>query len=358
MSRSRSKPSPSTGHDGFYELGRRVAHEQNDRFWKAFTALDPSTVTPEAPSRAAVASRPAASQLVLSLFPGVDLLGRAFHAHGFAVVAGPDKILDQRIEDFHAPPGRFDGVIGGPPCQNYSDANRHRDTEEGDRLVREFLRVVAEAAPLWFLMENVRNVPQVQLPGYTVQRLDANDWEFGGKTGRLRHIQFGHREGHIIRPERTNTDRPVTTVPTLTTAPTGPGDRHSRRCERQGFGPLLLRTFTPTARRRVIGNGVPWGMGSALAAAVLGAGPITPLDCVCGCGRVTTKPNTHHGVACRQRTSRRRRGHGPRTLTLADPPPLEAHPLHAFVLALAERIAVQSEILSHRAEKRPRKRPG
>jgi DNA (cytosine-5)-methyltransferase 1 len=247
--------------------------------------------------------------LVLSLFPGIDLLGRAFAASGFCVVAGPDLILDQRVEDFRAPPGRFDGIIGGPPCVNYSDANRYRDTAEGDRLVLEFLRVVDEAQPEWWLMENVRNVPHVRLRGYQVQRLDCSDWEFGGRTGRLRHIQFGHRDGWIIRPARTSSERPVTPVPTLTTAPAGVADRYSRRCAKMGIRPLALSSFTPAARRRVIGNGVPWGMGCALAHAVTERGPVTPTDCACGCGRMVRRAGSHFGVACRQRTSRRRRSH-------------------------------------------------
>lgn len=254
---------------------------------------------------ALVQSRP----LVLSLFPGIDLLGRAFSAAGFCVVAGPDLIFDQRIEEFHAPGGRFDGVIGGPPCVNYSDANRHRKTAEGDRLVLEFLRVIDESRPTWWLMENVRNVPHVRLRGYSVQRLDCSDWEFGGRTGRLRHIQFGHREGWIIRPSRTSSERPVTPVPTLTTAPAGAADRYSRRCSKMGIAPLALGSFTPAARRRVIGNGVPWGMGCALAAAVAAQGPVTPSDCICGCGRPVGRAGSHATVACRQRTSRRRRSH-------------------------------------------------
>src|SRR5581483_2576738 len=274
--------------------------------------------------------------LVPSLFPGIDLLGRAFTAAGFCVVAGPDLILDQRIEDFHAPPGRFDGVIGGPPCQNYSDANRYRDTAEGDRLVLEFLRVIDESRPIWWLMENVRNVPDVRIPGYSVQRLDCWDWEFGGRTGRLRHIQFGHVAGWIIRPARTSSRRPVTPVPTLTTAPAGPGDRHCRRCAKMGLPPLPLSSFTPAARRRVIGNGVPFGMGFALARAVTGAGPVTPADCVCGCGRTVCRGRSHATVACRQRTSRRRRSHfrelvypragSPPGLQLGHPPAIEESP--------------------------------
>lgn len=257
-------------------------------------------------------------ELVLSLFPGIDLLGRAFESQGFCVVRGPDKILDQSIEDFHAPPGKFDGVIGGPPCTNYSDANRLRDTAEGDRLVREFLRVVDETRPRWWLMENVRNVPDVALAGYHVQRLDVIDVDFGGRQTRLRHIQFGHTEGWIIRPTRTQRARSVTHVPTLTTAPAGPGDRHCRRCEKQGIEVLPLRTFTPTARRRAIGNGVPMTIGRALARSVSQAAPRHAGDCVCGCGRSTGLMQLHASATCRKRMHRRRQG-ATRVVTLIAP---------------------------------------
>lgn len=259
-----------------------------------------------------------APQLVLSLFPGADLLGRAFESEGFSVVRGPDLILDQRIEDFHVPPGRFDGVIGGPPCVNYSDANRNRNVAEGDRLVMEFLRVVSQARPAWWLMENVRCVPDVRLHGYAVQRLDVRDWEFGGKTGRLRHVQFGSLHRHIIRPARLQVPRPVTLLPVVTTASSGVGDRYSRRCSKMGVSPLRLSSFTSAARRRVIGNGVPWGMGCALARAVTAQGPVTDFDCVCGCGRPVDRAVTHATAACRQRTSRRRRGHGRELVYEAD----------------------------------------
>ena len=207
-------------------------------------------------------------ELVLSLFPGIDLLGRAFSQAGFCVVNGPDLILDQRIEDFRPPPGHFNGVIGGPPCQNYSDANRRRDTHEGDRLLIEFARCVYEAQPEWFLMENVRNVPTLQIEGYRTQRLDAYAPDFGSKQTRLRHIQFGSKIGDIIRPRRTKTPRPVTLIPTLTTAKTNAADRPGRRLAKQGFPTLPLRAPTPAARRKAIGNGVPLQIGLELARAV------------------------------------------------------------------------------------------
>lgn len=254
-------------------------------------------------------------ELVLSLFPGVDLLGRGFEAAGFCVVRGPDTLLDLRVEDFHVPSGHFDGVIGGPPCQNYSDANRSRNTAEGDRLVLEFLRVINESRPEWWLMENVRNVPDVAVPGYTVQRLPITDAECGGKQKRLRHIQFGSRSGQIIRPLRTNGCRSVT--PAVLCRMDGDHDRHSRRVARQGLpaSALPLRSLTRAARARAIGNGVPFAVSRTLAAAVSLRSEVTEADCVCGCGRLTPPRARHATVACRKRMERRRRGQV-RTLTL------------------------------------------
>lgn len=259
--------------------------------------------------RSGQARPPAASRrpLVLSLFPGIDLLGRAFQAAGFCVVRGPDTLLDDPIEAWAGTTG-FDGIIGGPPCQNYSDANRHRDQDEGDRLLREYLRILEESQPLWFLIENVRNVPDVEARGYQVQRLDLTDAECGGPQWRLRHIQFGHRLGWIIRPPRANAARSVTRCPTVTTAQAGPGDRHYRRCHKQGLGESLpLRSLTKTARRRVIGNAVPLSIGASLATAVSQAGPVTDADCICLCGRRVTRPARHATAACRKRMERKRR---------------------------------------------------
>lgn len=256
-------------------------------------------------------------ELVLSLFPGADLLGRGFHAAGFSVVRGPDLILDELVEDFHIPRGRFDGIIGGPPCKNYSDANRYRDEAEGDRLVQEFLRLVQEGEPAWFLMENVRNVPDVVVPGYRVQRLDVDSQDFGVPQRRLRHIQFGSRDGSIIRPIRTPVRRRVTG--TVTTRPRSKHDRPARRKRAQGAESLTLASFTPAARSRLIGNGVPIPMAKALAEAVGSRGPVTPRDCVCGCGRVTEGKAVQATPACRKRMERRRRGH---TRSLSAPGPV------------------------------------
>lgn len=258
-------------------------------------------------------------ELVLSLFPGIDLLGRGFEAAGFCVVRGPDTLWDSRIEDLRLPAGKFDGIIGGPPCQNYSDANRNRNQAEGDRTVTEFLRCIDESQPAWFMMENVRNVPDVAITGYRVQRLDLTDCECGGRQRRLRHIQFGSKDGSIIRPLRTEGARSVTPAVLCRVKPT---DRHSRRLTAQGAPSLPLRSLTKTARAKAIGNAVPWAMAVTLARAVTARSGVTPEDCICGCGRRVTNRARHAGASCRKRMERRRSG-CLRTVTF--PPPQLSH---------------------------------
>jgi DNA (cytosine-5)-methyltransferase 1 len=258
-----------------------------------------------------------APELVLSLYPGIDVLGRGFYAEDFCVVKGPDLLWDERIEDFRGLRYRFDGVIGGPPCQNYSDANRHRNEAEGDRLIGEFLRVVLECMPHWFLMENVRNVPDVYLPPYHVQRFDLTDHACGGVQWRLRHVQFGSLAGTIIRPERTKADRPVTGRPTVTCRPRSQHDRPCRRAAAQGVEDLSLSSLTRTAKARAVGNAVSLRMAFVLAAAVSQRSYPTHRDCVCGCGRRITPPAAHATVSCRKRMERRRRGLT-RAVTFAD----------------------------------------
>lgn len=133
--------------------------------------------------------------LVLSLFPGIDLLGRGFEAEGFSIVRGPDLLWGADVRGFHVPAGRFDGVIGGSPCQDFSAARRSAPSGEGEELLREFCRIVAEAQPRWFLIENVPRVPDVLIEGYHVQRFDLDARECGLKQRRRRHFHFGSRDG-------------------------------------------------------------------------------------------------------------------------------------------------------------------
>lgn len=103
------------------------------------------------------------THLVLSLFPGIGLLDRAFEEAGFCVVRGPELLWGGDVRRFFPPRGVFAGVIGGPPCQDFSRARRSADppTGNGVAMLAEFARCVAAAEPDWFLLENVVGVPDI-----------------------------------------------------------------------------------------------------------------------------------------------------------------------------------------------------
>ena len=242
--------------------------------------------------------------LVLSLFPGVDLLGRAFCAEGFSVVTGPDLITGGDVRDYVGAPGRFNGLIGGSPCQDFSRKRRAPPTGNGVAMIREFLRVVSECRPAWFLLENVDKVPDVRLDGYEVQRIPISHAECGGRQNRLRHMQFGHRHGWIIRPELQLSHAK------LEPAVLCRDDRsYPEICRLQDLpGPLDLPGMCLSAKKRAIANGVPILMGRVLARAVLAASARDPAaDCICGCGQRVTDLARHADASCRKRMERRRR---------------------------------------------------
>lgn len=136
------------------------------------------------------------SGLVLSLFPGIGLLDMAFEEAGFCVVRGPDLLWGGDIHKFHPPACRFDGVIGGPPCQAFSPlANLSGYTEN---LIPEFERVVHEAAPAWFLMENVREAPLPEVSGFKVCARLLNNRHLGEEQNRVRRFSFGTRDGRSL----------------------------------------------------------------------------------------------------------------------------------------------------------------
>lgn len=139
-----------------------------------------------------------AGELLLSLFPGIGLLDHAFELEGFCVVRGPDVLWGGDVRRFHPPAGRFDGIIGGPPCQAFSDLARFAEwrgnASEFGNLIPEFERVVEEAQPTWFLMENVPAAPVPQVRGYwPAFGVTLNNRWVGGEQNRVRRLSFGQR---------------------------------------------------------------------------------------------------------------------------------------------------------------------
>lgn len=252
--------------------------------------------------------------LILSLFPGIDLLGRGFEAEGFCVVRGPDLLWGGDVCRFHVPAGRFDGIIGGSPCQDFSSARRSEPSGEGVKLLAEFVRIVAEAQPKWFLLENVPAVPDVRVEGYQVQRFGLKASECGGRQSRLRHFQFGSREGLVIQPRRQKFAGKI--EPACMAIE---GKKQQRRtfadfCELQGLPrDFDLPGYSREAKYKAVGNGVPVMMAQVIAAAIresAGAQNIRTLTdcqlCACGCGQIVEGKAISAGATCRKRMQKAR----------------------------------------------------
>lgn len=238
--------------------------------------------------------------VVLSLFPGIGLLDRAFEEEGFCVVRGPDVLWGGDVRRFHVPAGRFDGVIGGPPCQPFSQlvhmvrANGYEPRHEN--LIPEFERIVGEAQPAWFLMEEVRAAPLPDVPGYRLHSQMVNARHVGSPQNRERRISFGTPDGRTLRLDTDVFEpqewafavtgdarqRPVAMLAggkrksTATGGLTSSLDRgggslpFERMCELQGLpaGFLSESPFTVSGKRQAVGNGVPLPLGRAIARAV------------------------------------------------------------------------------------------
>lgn len=258
---------------------------------------------------------------LLSLFPGADLLGRGFEAAGFCVVRGPDLITGGDIRTFRTPVGAFRGVFGGSPCQDFSRGRRTEPTGYGLEMLREFARVVIEAWPAWFLLENVPGVPNVAdvwpaglLTGgpcadFQVQRFNLTARECGGRQHRIRCFQFGWRDrlGPIVidRPSIGRGGEPAC----MAVEAKQPGRRtFADFCELQGLPRSFdLPGWSLAAKYRAVGNGVPVYMARTIAEAIKARSGSHPDLCACGCGRPVRAGCATAGPACRKRLERERK---------------------------------------------------
>ena len=237
------------------------------------------------------------SNLVLSIFPGGGLLDRAFELEGFCVVRGPDVIWGGDIRTFHPPAGRFDGIIGGDPCQSHSS--------------------LANLVRAQGLRENTPQAPNIKPDGYDVRSflLDHSHLDAGDGTGpeqmRRRRFWFGTRDrpcpelrayidfALFVLPDRVGVDcghgaipgqrdrlrTQVVTANARSVAVALGGSGKAKATAVGGHLRLsleeLLRlqgfqadyfgdhgAFRMDAMRKMVGNGVPLGMGRALAKAI------------------------------------------------------------------------------------------
>ena len=161
---------------------------------------------------------------LISLFSGAGGLDKGFHNAGFHTVVAnefdpkicptfkanfPDThliegdIRDVKESEF---PKRVTGIIGGPPCQSWSEAGSLKGIEDArGQLFYEYIRILKAAQPLFFVAENVsgmmakRHSEAVEgfmrlfdEAGYDVnlKMLNANDYDCPEDRDRVFYIGF------------------------------------------------------------------------------------------------------------------------------------------------------------------------
>lgn len=165
------------------------------------------------------------SKEIVSLFSGAGGLDLGFEQAGFTTVWAnefdkgiwdtfrlnfPSTVLDTRsivdIPSEEIP--ECVGLVGGPPCQSWSSAGAKRGIEDArGQLFREYIRVLRDKQPLFFVAENVkgmlskRNRPvfegfiqEFENCGYRVSWELVNAFDYGVAQDRWRVIIVGVRE--------------------------------------------------------------------------------------------------------------------------------------------------------------------
>jgi DNA (cytosine-5)-methyltransferase 1 len=181
---------------------------------------------------------------VVSFFAGAGGLDLGFQNAGFDVVWANEydkeiwetyqknhkkTILDKRsivdIPSSDVPD--CDGIIGGPPCQSWSEAGSKKGiADKRGQLFYEFMRILADKKPKFFLAENVSgmllpahkealaNIKQMfQDIGYTLSFQLLNVSDYGVPQDRKRVFFIGYRNDLKIKfefPKPTTLENKIT----------------------------------------------------------------------------------------------------------------------------------------------------
>lgn len=151
---------------------------------------------------------------VVDLFCGAGGLAEGFRQAGFSIAAGTDvdpdacatfalnfpeartiwgdirepEIRERVLEVAH----RAEIIVGGPPCQAFSQVRNHSRLIDDPRnsLYREFVAVVASATPMAFVMENVPGLEQMGVKEQVITDLSL-DGEYRVQAQLVDAADFG-----------------------------------------------------------------------------------------------------------------------------------------------------------------------
>lgn len=167
---------------------------------------------------------------LISLFSGAGGLDRGFHNAGFRTIVANEfdkkicptfranfpntNLIERDIRDVSSEsfPRDITGIIGGPPCQSWSEAGSLKGIEDArGQLFYEYIRILRYTQPLFFVAENVsgmlakRHSEAVKgfmrlfdEAGYDVnlKMLNANDFDVAEDRDRVFYIGF-RKDLHI-----------------------------------------------------------------------------------------------------------------------------------------------------------------
>jgi len=133
-----------------------------------------------------------------------------------------ERILNCAIQEVDSFP-HSDLLVGGPPCQGFSNLGERVPNDPRRQLWRHYLRAVSNSKPLIFIMENVppllKSAEYVEIKkeaerlGYQVEGRVLNAANYGAPQQRKRAFIIGSRIGEPSFPEPTH--RAPDSPPTL-----------------------------------------------------------------------------------------------------------------------------------------------
>jgi DNA (cytosine-5)-methyltransferase 1 len=125
------------------------------------------------------------------------------------------RILNCAIQEIESFP-ECDILVGGPPCQGFSNLGERVPNDPRRQLWRHFVRAVGDSKPLIFILENVppilksaegaEIIKATEQMGYKVEARILNSAFYGAPQQRKRAVIIGSLIGDPVFPEPTHCD--------------------------------------------------------------------------------------------------------------------------------------------------------